>query len=185
MKQIKRVLLLSFYFTFYLCNNSAFGQFVVLEDSVVIQDIIHVCPTMFIVEELSDGPTIYGYYKIENNSSDTIDLDLTKMELSYIFYLAGHNRDALAVTSKDSFIISIAPGKSYRISVQSSLFIHPPIKTILNYYVVDFTPYIEELVTTLTFRLKYDDKIYSIPVKNIAISKNYVIDYSDHCPVDE
>lgn len=166
-------------------DNNIYAQISIKEDSVIIGEILHISPANMIFENFGEGPSIKGFFTVINATFDTITFDDSNTELSYNFFLNKREKQTIAFMSSVNHSTTIAPGDSVQICAEASLFLRPPIMTVLNYHIVNFSPGINKIQRTLYFKIKYANTEWRLPVKKLSISKNYLIDFSLFWPHED
>ena len=181
---IKTYKIIGLYLPLIFCaiKNNICAQISIREDSVIIGEILHVSPANMLFENFGEGPIIKGFFTVINTTPDTITFNDSNTEVSYCFFLNKKKRQTIAFLSSACHTTTIAPGDSLQICAEASLFLHPPIMTVLNYHIVDFSPTINKIQKTLIFKIKYANAEWRLSVKKLSISKNYLIDYSPFGP---
>ena len=102
------------------------------------------------------------------------------MKLKYVLFFLSKGKERKVRTASTMYCPSdtILPQGTCSIRADASLYLHPPITTLLNYNVADFTPMIKEVGKTISVEIDIAGKRWLIPLKKIKISDNYIIDFS-------
>lgn len=176
MKTLKTIMFLC---VFYTCGyNGVEAQIEFIEDSVIISELFHICPSNMVFEDFGEGPYVSVFFKIKNTSSDTIILNGDEVKVCFVFLSKGKERKVRTASTMYCPSDTILPQGSCSIRADASLYLHPPITTLLNYNVADFTPMIKEVGKTISVEIDIAGKRWIIPLKKIKISDNYIIDFS-------
>lgn len=181
-----RYISLGLLFMFCLVSyKSVSAQIIITDDSVIVREVFHVCPSNIIYEDFGEGPTITGYFRIKNTSPDSIKINTDKIEAYYDFLLGGEKRCVMAFLSYKYPNATIAPNESLDIRADASLLLRPPITTIFNYQIVDFASAIIEVSPTLIFRIENNGTECFKSIKHISISNNFLTIYPSLWPDKE
>lgn len=162
-------------------GNASLAQITIEEDSMTIREMFHICPSSVIFEDFCDGPLINGRITIGNSSSDTLCLDPNKLIISFECVVDEKRVESIASFSQENnALITIAPNEKHMINIEASLNLHPPVKSVLNYNIADFSTLICNISNNIAIRLAYDGKEYRLPIKKLSMGNDYVIDFSSY-----
>lgn len=174
--------------SFAMVNHCVCAQVIIQEDSVIIEKVIQVIPNNWISDDFGVGVSVDGYFRIINNTSDTIIYNISKLNFVYRYELSEEIYEAglpylssLSVLSDGNYYsekeeLVIPPNNYCAINVPGLLL--PKLSNhevkLLNYSIVDFLPELKLILPSLRAVMFYNEnEVASIPLMHCMINESF------------
>lgn len=181
-----------------LVNYCVCAQVLFQEDSVIIGKVIQVSPNNWTSDDFGMGVNVDGYFRIINNTSDTIVYNISKLRFVYRYELFGEKYEAgLPYLSSLSVLLHgndcsekeelLVPPNDDCVIIVPGLLLHKLIyheEVLLNYTIVDFLPDLKLILPSLSAVMIYNgNEVASIPLKHCIFNNSFF--YFMHIPSDD
>lgn len=164
MNPIKNKIKIVLIVTFLSYNNFIHAQIKLVADSIFINDVITTCPSNIWIEDFIDPPILFGYFRIINETKDTLLIDNKNLELEiyYIYSLDDVIDSGRFIYIKpDSDTLCIYPNSSLNIKGSSCyiLGLKNDIIEFPDFKVASAFSGLVKILPNAFIKLKYRDKL--------------------------
>ncbi len=176
---MNRLIYIVFIFFFAFASN-VFAQVELIVDSAKVSNVVELCPNNMMTSHFGDGPIINYYFSLKNNSDSTIVLNVNKTKVVCVYENNNeiYNKTLFLyprIESNDYYskgIIEIQPHETKGFHDAFLMVLNYESVEFNNYYVVDHTLSLMNVLTSMKVKLYIEEKETSeIIINNVLIDE--------------